>query len=332
MGIDDNGTTDNELDLSAAMNDIAAGMGFDEPPETGDDTSDDVKLDSSAADVADESAAVSEGSEAPTPPAESGVPVPKTWRADAASKWAQLPPEVQAEVVKREEDIFRGLETYKADAGFGKSMQSVLDPYMPTLKQHGIDPVQQVAGLMNAHFTLATGTAEQKQALFAKLAQDYGVQLGGDAPYVDPAVAALQSQLQSLQSQLQGRERQESAQHQQKLRSEIDSFAADPAHAYFDEVASDIAGLLKSGTAKDLADAYEKAVWANPVTRAKEQSRLTTEAVSKAQKDAAERAQAAKRAAAANVRSSSKPASGTAPLGSIDDTLSAALADLKTRG
>lgn len=56
------------------------------------------------------------------------------------------------------------------------------------------------------------------------------------------------------------------------LGEEITAFAADPAHPYFDEVTGDIAVLISAG--HSLADAYEKAVWANPTTRQKEIARL----------------------------------------------------------
>lgn len=269
---------------------------------------------------------------APTDPAPAETfEVPKTWRQEAAAKWAEVPPEVQKEILKREDDIFKGLESYKADAQIGKSVKSIIDPYMPMLKAAGLDPLQQVDGLMKAHYLLATGTPEQKQMLFQRLAQDYNVQLGGEAPFVDPQVAALQKQLSDLQSKFTGREQQEAETVRTNLQREIDAFASDPAHQYFDELANDIAALLKGGAAKDLKDAYEKAVWANPATRAKEQARLTAESQSKAKADTEAKAQAARKAASANVKSKAKAASATTPLGSIDDTLQASLAAINSR-
>ena len=256
---------------------------------------------------------------------------PKTWRPEAAAKFASLPPEVQQEILKREEDIFRGLEAYKADASIGKALKDIVQPYMQLFQAQGIDPLQQVAGLMRAHVALSTGTPEQKQQFFQYLAKEYGVELGMEAPYIDPQVASLQKQLAELQSRLNSREQREIAEARSKLQAEIDAFASDPAHQYFDEVANDIAGLLRSGVAKSLQEAYEKAVWANPVTRAKEQARLAAEAEAKAKAEAAEKAKQARKAIGANVKSSAKVASGTAPLGSIDDTLNEALAAIKSR-
>lgn len=330
---------DGGLDLTAAGDAISADLfGGSVGDENGGGTDDVVLGDGADTDSSD-------GTNDPTasrPPAEKTgeqpatqtagtLQAPKTWRPEAAAKFASLPPEVQQEVLKREEDIFRGLEAYKADASIGKALKGIVQPYMQVFQAQGIDPLQQVSGLMRAHVALSTGTPEQKQQFFQHLAKEYGVELGMEAPYIDPQVAGLQKQLAELQSRLNVREQQEIAEARSKLQAEIDAFASDPAHQYFDEVANDIAGLLRSGAAKSLQEAYEKAVWANPITRAKEQARLTAEAEAKAKAEAAEKAKQARKAIGANVKSSAKAASGTAPLGSIDDTLNAALAAIKSR-
>lgn len=325
------------LDLSAAGDSISADLfGTSGGDDNGGDA-DDVNLDDNGGTDAGTAAATPPAAGTPSAkegasaPAASTLQPPKTWRPEAAAKFATLPPEVQQEVLKREEDIFKGLESYKADASIGKALKGVVQPYLQVFQSQGIDPMQQVSGLMRAHVALATGTPEQKQQFFQHLAKEYGVDLDTEAPYVDPQVAGLQKQLSDLQSRLNGREQHEANEARSKLQAEIDSFASDPAHQYFDEVANDMAGLLRSGAAKDLKDAYDKAIWANPITRAKEQARLTADAETKAKAEAAEKAKQARKATGANVKSSAKAASGTAPLGSIDDTLKAALVAIKSR-
>lgn len=259
---------------------------------------------------------------------------PKTWRPEAAAKWQALPPEVQREVLKREDDIFRGIESYKADAEVGKSVQRILSPYMPMLQAAGLSPLDQVDGLMKAHHTLATGTPEQKSLLFQRLAQDYGVpleNLSGEPSFVDPQVAALQSQLAGLQSRLMEREAREANAARQALQEELNTFASDPAHQYFDEVAGDIAALLRAGAASSLADAYEKAVWTNPATRAKEQARLTAESGASKVAEAKRKIEEARKASSVNVTTRPKAVSAAAPVGSIDDTLNATLAAIRSR-
>ena len=330
-----NSSSTNDFDFDSANAEVSEGL-FG--PQEAAPADDDVNLDDptpaaegtpAAADPA--AADPTEGTTDPATPASEAIPAPKTWRKEAAEKWATLPPEVQREVAKREDDIFKGLESYKADAHIGKSVKSIIEPYMPMLKAAGLDPLSQVDGLMKAHYLLATGTPEQKQMLFQRLAQDYNVQLDGEAPYVDPQVSALQKQLSDLQSKITGREAQEAEVTRTTLQREIDTFASDPAHPHFDEVANDIAMLLKSGGAKDLQEAYDKAVWLNPATRAKEQSRTQSEAAAKAKAEAEAKRQAAQRATGANVKSKAKAAGAAAPLGSIEDTLNAALGQIRSR-
>lgn len=334
-GADTAGGGDGGLDLAAAGDTISAdlfGTSSDtDPGDAGGDLADADTPTDPAPTPAPSPAVAPPAAATPPAPAVPAAEAPKTWRPEAAAKFATLPPEVQQEVLKREEDIFKGLNAYKADADIGKSIKSMIQPHEQLFRSQGVNPFQQISGLINAHVALATGSPEQRLQIFQRVAQSYGVELGGEAPYTDPQVSSLQKQLSDLQSRLQGREQQEAEQARTKLQAEIDAFATDPAHPYFEEVANDIAGLLRSGAAANLSEAYEKAIWANPVTRGKEQARLAAEAKAKADADAAERAKQARKATGANVKSSAKAASGTAPLGSIDDTLSAALANIKSR-
>jgi hypothetical protein len=338
--------TNEGFDYDAAVESIGADLGFDDSSvDSTSSETDDIDFDvdgekaSIAANVQENKApaeAASPTATAATTPTAvtSGAAAPRTWRAEAAAEWEKLPPTVQAEVMKREEDMFRGIESYKQDAHFGKSFQQVLAPYTQIMQQHNIDPLQQVSGLLQAHMTLATGSPEQKIALFEQLAADYGVDLtaaAGEAPYIDPAVKSLREQLASVQSIQQEWQRQQATAKQNEMMQTVAAFAQKPENVYFNELADDIAVLLKSGVSKNLQEAYDKALWANPVTRSKELARV--EATKKTEADAAAKQKAlkARSAMAANVRSSAKNASAAAPLGSMDDTLNEVYASIISR-
>jgi hypothetical protein len=334
-----------DFDTAAAVDEIGSGLGLGSVTEVNDDVDLDVQVLEKTPDTSIQSnppvnkdgtlTAPTEGVETPatTPPATTDI-APKTWRPEAAAEWANLPPTIKAEIQKREEDIFRGLETYRADADTGRRFTQTLQPFMATLNQYGIDPQQQISSLMQAHHTLALGSPQQKMDLFAQLARDYNIDttMLPLAPYVDPAVQGLQQTVQNLESRLSMADRQAQQARQADAQQAVNRFASDPANAYFEELSNDIAGLLQSGVAKDLKDAYERAVWANPVTRGKEQSRIAAETASKAAEEAKARAAKAKSALAATVRTSAKSGSAAAPIGSIDDTLEATLAGIRNRG
>lgn len=341
------GTENEDFDVTSAVDSISADLfgGEEASPvevvEKGEDlhklAEDDSTEPTKSVEEPAETPATSEPTDEEPPAATETEPQlapPKTWRPEAAAKWQTLPPEVQREVLKREDDIFRGIESYKADAEVGKSVQRILSPYMPMLQAAGLSPLDQVDGLMKAHHLLATGTPEQKSLLFQRLAQDYGVpleNLSGEPSFVDPQVAALQSQLAGLQSRLMEREAREANAARQALQEELNTFASDPAHQYFDEVAGDIAALLRAGAASSLADAYEKAVWINPATRAKEQARLTAESEASKAAEAKRKIEEARKASSVNVTTRPKAVSAAAPVGSIDDTLNATLAAIRSR-
>jgi hypothetical protein len=244
---------------------------------------------------------------------------------------------VKQEILKRESDIFKGLESYKADANFAKGVKHVLAPYDQIMQQSGINPLQHISGLLQAHHIMATGTPQSKLAFFQKLAQDYRIDLstlgaapaGNDAPYVDPTVLALRQDLEGIQSRLARSDQEKQAAIVSENRRQVDAFAADPKNLYFNEVADDMVILLNKGLATTIQQAYDEAIWRNPVVRAKEIARTTapvptpTPVVTQVAK--------ARAATAANVKTSAKSGSAATPLGSLDDTLKETLAKINAR-
>lgn len=280
----------------------------------------------------------------PTTPPAPDASAPRTWKPDAAAEWANLPPRVREEILKREDDMFRGLESYKGDATVGKAVQNIFQPFREVAQADGLDPGVVMHEALTMHTTLSRGSQEQKLAALHSLASRYGVSLqpanpDDEPPFVDPQVARLQAEVASVKSQQMAlaREREQAAMREQtaareKLQSEIETFAKDPANPDFDLLSSEMAKLLQSGAAKDLRDAYDQAIWLNPVTRQKaidSAAAAKAEAEKKAQAEAAAKAKAS---ASANVRTQAKNASGTAASGSMDDTLNEAYARLVSQG
>jgi len=280
----------------------------------------------------------SEGGDAPEVPAESVVPsapakpAPTTWRAEAQATWDALPDLVKDEVIKRETDIMKGIEQYKGDASIGKVLKNSLTPHMQLFQQHNINPIKHVEELLSLSAGLVTGTPEHRRETIAALAQQFGVDLSDYAPaYVDPTVDKLQKEVQSLrqaqQTQFQAAQQARFA----EVSAQVTKFASDASKPHFADVLDDMTQLVKSGQAATLEDAYEKAIWLNPAVRSKELARLQTEAAEKAAKDKAEHAKRAATAASVNVRARSQESGTTIRPGSMDETLAATLAEIKSR-
>jgi hypothetical protein len=269
---------------------------------------------------------------------------PKTWRPEATTDWDKLPENVRAEIYKREEDVFQGIAQYKEGADFGWKVNGLFKPFEQVMAAAGITPMQILPGLVQAHGTLALGSEEQKLGLFEQLIKDYAIpvpkllaKLTGGAladtdPFVDPAVAALREELGAVKSRLSAQDQAAFEARQAENSAKVAAFANDPKNIYFAELADDIALLLERKIASDLGAAYEKALWANPAVRAKEQARIAAEAESERTRKAAAAAAAAKKSTAANLRSTARSGAVTSPAsGSIDETLAKTLAEINAR-
>lgn len=272
--------------------------------------------------------------QAPQAPQAPEVKAPSSWKPEAQSAYVKgakgepLTPEeiklLTAEAERRESDYHKGIEGLKPNAQLGRQFQEVLQPYMQTIQQLGVDPVTAAAKLFQTEHILRYGDPATKAQMFANLAQQYGVDIGqlGNAPQVDPQVQYLQQQLAQTQGQVQQFFTQQQQQQHAQVMSEIDRFASDPANAHFEAVRDEMAVLLQTGKAQDLKSAYDMAVWMRPDIR----QSLIEQQRAEAQRQAQEQAQAARaKAASVGVKGSSPVAAVAAPAGdSVRDALLAA--------
>jgi hypothetical protein len=232
--------------------------------------------------------------------------------------------------------MVQGLEQYRVEANIGRVLHKAVEPALSQLQAAGMPPQQFVGNLVQAHLLLSSDRvpAEQKQAFVTKMLSDYGIQLGPQTSatedFIDPEVKSLRETVQQLQSRLDGADQQRAQSARSAMEAEVNTFAADPKNEHWEAVADDMALLIKSGKLT-LQEAYEKAVWANPVTRAKEIAKQEAAAVAKAQATAAEAAAKAKGAKGTRVRTVGHQGSGTAAPGSMDDTMKETLANIKKR-
>jgi len=327
------GHVSESFDMGSAVDSISEGLGFGET--VNEEVAEPAKPAAPIAPAAPVAPAVTDPA-APVVPVVGTDVAPKTWKADEAAVWANIPPAAKAAIARREEDMFRGIEQHKATAQFGNTVQKTLEPYMPILKAHGIDPVQNIGNLMQAHYLLATGTPAQKQQMFEQLAKDYNINLAPavDDPYaapVDPRMAAMEQELQQLRSGQAQQQQQAFQQTKVQTEGAVNAFAADPANAHFEEVAEEMAQMLSVDKALTLEKAYERAVWSNPVTRAKEIARQDAEKQTKAREEASTKLAESRRATGANVQVQPKAGAATLPLGTMDDTMAETMAMIKNR-
>lgn len=203
-------------------------------------------------------------------------PLPQSWEAKFAKDWETLPEHIQAQIEKRENDAYRGLEQYKERAAFAKDVQQALQPYMQTIQQLGATPVQAIQRLFNADHVLRNATPAQKQQYWVQIAREYGVPLNDQemqqaASSYQAAPPALAQEINNLRQQLaQVQQMTEQAQMTPYM-SEIQQFAAQPGHEHFEVLRPIMAAMLEQAASENrpmtLQQAYDEAKWANPQVR-----------------------------------------------------------------
>lgn len=257
--------------------------------------------------------------EVPEANAETAQPLPNTWKKEAAEAWAKADPVLKAEVARREADIHKGIEQYKQAADFAYSVDTVVAPYKQTIDRLGMTPQDAIKAMLDVDHKLRYSSPQDKVIHLAQLARTYGIDLNEAVTAsnnVDPRLYDLAHQNELLKNQFEQQKQQAEMQAQQELNSQIATFASDPKHTHFETVKLHMAALLQASQAKDLEDAYEQAIYANPVTRAA----VLQQQVQAAKEEAARKAQTARAASGVNLRSSPAMPS-VQPVGTIEDTL-----------
>ena len=249
---------------------------------------------------------------------------PSSWKKEAQTKFAALDPDIQAEVMRRENDMHKGIEGYKQSAERASVYDRTFAPYAETMRQIGTTPEQAISGLMQTDHNLRYGSPAQKVAIVHDIIKQYGIKpewFDQQETQINPEVGHLQTRLQAMEAQ-QAQWQQEVQQREVgTLNSDIQSFAKNNEH--FEAVRDRMADLIQGGAAKTLQEAYDTAVWSDPNVRssllAKQQADERAKATAKANE--------AKKASSVNIRTRGTiPAQ--APLGTIEETIRARAKEL----
>lgn len=191
---------------------------------------------------------------------------------------------LRAEDKRREENFHKGIEQYRTGHAESKEWHELTSPYRATFEQFGLKAQDAVKNLLAADHTLRYGQPFQKIGTIIQAIQAYGInpadvinvlthgQSAQQEP-TDPNYQALNQRLAAFEQQQQARQREEQeaairAQKEQEvsLQTQIDTFAADPDHEHFELLRPMMAGLLQTGSAKDLTEAYQMAYRSHPAT------------------------------------------------------------------
>lgn len=192
---------------------------------------------------------------------------PKSWKPEYSKDFDGIPETVYNEIQRRESDIENGFKRIEQIKGFYDEMNSVINPYLPTINALGVKPSEAVKSLLNADHVLRTGSPEQKAMYFQKLAKNYGVDTTSLPKDENPQYSQLTDKISQLEHQIQSYQQQSQSATLSPYINELNQFASDPAHSHFEELRPVMAALIESGAAADLSNAYEQALWTRPDLR-----------------------------------------------------------------
>lgn len=249
-------------------------------------------------------AAQTPAQEGVTPQAPVAVKPPEGWKAELKAKFGELPPDIQAEIARRESDFHKQFTRQDEERSFGRTVKEIAQPYEHIIAGEGGKVTDAWKLYLDTAYTMRTGTPEAKAYGIATVMRQFNVdpnlllsvlQRGN----VDPS-GALQhapnyaQQPPSVQPQ-QVQELVQAEIQNWQLRSEIDRFeASDPK---FYRIVKPIMGdLLLKGEAQTLEEAHQKAIDQFPELRSILEAEQNAEAEQKRQAETQARTQAARRA------------------------------------
>ena len=195
---------------------------------------------------------------------------PQSWTPAARERWGEIPEDLRKEIVRREEAAVHGFRKMQEQFEPIRRVAEGLSPFLQEAAQYGAEPVGYIANVMNTERVLRTAPVRDKFQALINIADQYGVplrQIINDSvgekvfetqPQQNSVHPEIQRQLEEIN---QWREQQTQQVHIQQIRE----FAQ--TKEFFNDVKEEMALLLDSGRAKDLADAYEQATWLNPQVR-----------------------------------------------------------------
>lgn len=196
---------------------------------------------------------------------------PSSWSPTVREKWGELPEDVRAEIVRREEASAGGVRQLHEEYRPIKQFAEALSPFIQEAVNNGLNPTEYIGNVMAAERNLRSPNKEQRFNALLSIADQYGIPLREvinasvgeevlqrQAPAQAELPAHIAQQLQRQDAQL--REMQEA-----NFKKEIDAFKG--GHEFFDDVSEAMADLIDAGRAKGLEDAYEQACWMHPEVR-----------------------------------------------------------------
>lgn len=272
---------------------------------------------------------------------------PAHWPAAVREMFAKQTPEAKKFLLDRhkamEADYTKKTQEIAGTKRLHDTIEEGFKPYDNEMRQLGISREQALRELFGWHAQWKADPA----AYLLRVAEISKVDLktlveGGAGGEESPAVKALRKEVQDLRDWKTKFTGQQDQQQQQATMQQVEQFADEkdsqgkPLRPYFDEVAQDVAALIRAersqGRTLTLQEAYDRACYARPETRTKVLAADEAKRKAKDDADRKARAEAARKAADGSVQGEGSATSVAEKSdGSVRGDLEAAFADTGAR-
>jgi hypothetical protein len=266
-------------------------------------------------------------------PAPHAVKAPQSWTPAAREAFTRAPPEVQAEVARREAEITRAMNDAAPAKKMAEQVQRTLQPFEGIARANGMDLMSYAGSVMQTAAQLFQGPPGNRAQLIAQLIKQAGVNpedvnpyLSGEAQPQARQQPAFDPRAEVQRVMAEERQRIEAEQNQ----SAVQEFLTTQPE-FVNDVWPDMVAVINAdraaGRKPDIAKAYDRACRMNEDVSKVLESRKAADAA---------RAQAptvrAAKAAAVSIKPSAAAATPGRPSGSpsLRETIEAAVAGQRT--
>jgi hypothetical protein len=149
---------------------------------------------------------------------------PRSWKPEYKDVWDKIDPKVQGYIDQRESEMSRGYEQLKPRIELANQVEEVVQPYVNTMRELNIDTPTAIKGLLEADDLLRNGSQEEKEYYFARLAENYGINLnsvGTQAQPVDQNMYSLKNEVNSVRHEINSFKEQQKQEREELGRTEI---------------------------------------------------------------------------------------------------------------
>lgn len=197
-------------------------------------------------------------------PTKVDVPAPLDWKGEEKLLWKNVPNALKQRYVD-------DLKAARAGAEVHQPVMAAIEPFRELFEREGGG---HVAGGIKRLGELSDFAVRHPEDFVRTFVQQRGLDpakifgQGQPAQQGQAPQQQISPEFQSLRQRLDAFEARQSQQAHSATLAQIEAFASDPEHVYFNDVSDDMLAFIKDNPAIGLKGAYERAVWANPTVRA----------------------------------------------------------------